>query len=113
MAVAERVGLKIMIWTSIFVKMQVNRKGRNMLLWLIRFAEKEGLLFVRFQRSLELVVGLKIQSEDLPSILQGDCVTKHISVWGINHLALCNKSFGKRRVAIQPFSKELRKNFCA
>jgi hypothetical protein len=34
------------------VKMQVNRLGRNILLWLIGVAEKEGLLFVRFQRSI-------------------------------------------------------------
>jgi hypothetical protein len=42
------------------------------------------LLFVRFQRSLKVVVVLKIQSGGQPSILQGNCKTKHISVWGIN-----------------------------
>jgi hypothetical protein len=31
---------------------------------------------------------------------------------GHKHLALGNRSFGKRRVAIQPFSKEFRGNFC-
>jgi hypothetical protein len=64
--------------------MQVNRKGRNILLRLIGAAEKEGLLFVRFQRSLELVVAFKIQSGGQPSILHEDCVTKHILVCGIN-----------------------------
>jgi hypothetical protein len=86
MDVAKRVRLKIRIWTSIFVKMQVNRLGKNILLWLIEDAEKEGLLFVRFLRSLETLGALKIQSGGRPSILQGDCVMKHISVWGINIL---------------------------
>jgi hypothetical protein len=32
---------------------------------------------------------------------------------GHKHLALGNMSCRKRRVAIQPFSKELKENFCA
>jgi hypothetical protein len=58
-------------------------------------------------------------------MLQQDCLTKIISVWGINIslrartfeysevLAQGKRRCGKRRVAIQTFSRELRENFSA
>jgi hypothetical protein len=50
-----------------------------------RVAESEGLQFGRFQGSKKETFFLpKIQSGIQPSILQGDCITKNISIWGIN-----------------------------
>jgi hypothetical protein len=56
---------------------------------------------------------LKIQFRVRPLILQGDWIQKNISVWAINNSLRVIAVAEKRRVAIYPFSKELRVNFFA
>jgi hypothetical protein len=53
---------------------------------------------------------LKIQSGGWTSILQHDCLTKIISVWGINISLRVIEDVEK---AIQTFSRELRNNLSA
>jgi hypothetical protein len=47
------------------------------------------------------------------SILQRDCISKKSSLWAINISHQVIAVSEKRRVAIHPFSKDLRGNFCA
>jgi hypothetical protein len=55
---------------------------------------------------------LKNLSGDWPSILQGDCITKHIYfTWGHKHLALGNRVAEKERFLFVLFPRELRGDF--
>jgi hypothetical protein len=55
---------------------------------------------------------LKIQSRDLPSILQGDCIQKNISVAGINILLWVIELYKKKGSYLVVFEAAEWKNVC-